>query len=123
MSLLGKLESTLSASSNTIPQKVIQICSQELDFNRNLHTYHEAAEILGKLNPNNEVAIQALKYLLENTGERKFHIRQIREEAVKSLGVIGENNEVVVQVFDGILKTTRYSSNITSAAESLGKDR
>ncbi len=121
MSLLRKLESTLSASSNTIPQRLIQICRQELNFNRNLYTYQEAAESLGKLVPDKENAIRAIKYLLENTGERKSRIRGIRAEAVKSLGVIGENNKNAIQTLEWILKTTRDYDAVKNTVESLGK--
>jgi len=121
VSVLRRLESTLSTSSNSIPRKVIQICRQELNFNHNLYTYHEAAESLGKLSPDKENAIRAIKYLLENTGERKSRIRGIRTEAVKSLGVIGENNKNAIQTLEWILKTTRYYDAVENASESLGK--
>ncbi|NJR48177.1 MAG: NACHT domain-containing protein [Leptolyngbyaceae cyanobacterium CSU_1_3] len=121
ISLLRKMESTLTHSSKTIIQKVIQICRQELNFNRNLYMYHEVAESLGKLSPDKENAILAIKCLLENTGERKSRIRGIRTEAVKSLEVIGENNKNAIETLESILKTTRDYDTVKNVSESLGK--
>ncbi|OYQ65810.1 hypothetical protein B9G53_06185, partial [Pseudanabaena sp. SR411] len=121
MSLLRKLEPTLSASSNTIPRKVIQICRKELNFNRNLYTYQESAESLGKLIPSNENAIRAIKYLLDNTGERKSRIRDIRAEAVKGLGIIGENNKFAIQTLRQVLRTTQDYNTLKNSVESLEK--
>jgi HEAT repeat protein len=71
---------------------------------------------LGKIDPGNQQAIEALVRILETTKDE-----EIRTRAAESLGKIGTGNQQAIEALVRILETAEDEDTRRSAAESLRK--